>query len=111
MVFAVVASGREFRERVLVQGEVVEEGIGFCEEGCDCRGGEGVGDDEVAVFVEEGDLGRGEALGFFGVGGHFGSFDIGCGGGGVRWREGSSDVFFKIAIWGIGFYEEEIQSE
>lgn len=37
--------------------------VGFEEEGRDCIGGEGVGDDEVVIMVEGGELGGGEVWG------------------------------------------------
>lgn len=52
----VAVTGREFRHRVVGEGEVGEESVGSLEKGGACFRGEVVGDKEVAVFVKEGEL-------------------------------------------------------
>lgn len=71
MVGAGIASGAERGERVGGDVERGEEVGGFGEEGGDSLRGEGGGDDEVAVAVEGGELGGGEACHFLFWGGRW----------------------------------------
>lgn len=70
VVGAVLPAGGEFCQGAGGDVEGGEEGVGFVEEVGDGGGGEGRGDDEVAVGVEEGELFRGEAGFGFRGGGH-----------------------------------------
>lgn len=62
VVGAVVATGGEAGHGVRGEVKASEEGVCLCEEAGGGGGAEDVGEDEVAVAVEGGELGGGEAL-------------------------------------------------
>lgn len=61
VVAAVLAAGAELGHGVRGEVEVGQQGVRLVQQGLDGGGAEGVGDDEVAVAVEGGELGGGQA--------------------------------------------------